>query len=150
MFQSARELIAEFADGEPAEEESRGRVVCLPASDRADWITASMLAQLLQQHGFEAAVLPERSMLRKGSHPDDVICISALPPFASVRAQALVTRIRARSPHSKIIVGLWGHSGDVEQALSRFGRNQPDRLCTTLEDAVQQTVEWRQPVAPSA
>jgi len=149
IFLSSRELIAEFGELEPNSEESRGRVLCVPAADRADWITASMLAQLLQQQGFVGVVAPEKTLARMTVEADDILCISALPPFASARAQALVARFRTRWPRARIIVGLWGHSGDVERSLSRFGRNRPDRLCTTLEEVVHQALEWREPVAES-
>jgi hypothetical protein len=42
----------------------------------------------------------------------DVICISALPPFALLSARTLSKKLRERFPHLAIMVGLWGTSDD--------------------------------------
>jgi hypothetical protein len=68
----------------------------------------------------------------------DVVCISALPPYAFAPARAMCKQIRERFPKLKVVVCVWGFSGDTEKAKARFERNQPDRLCTSLADAVEQ------------
>jgi hypothetical protein len=72
LFLSIDEMIAEFSeyqlvdgssegDSAPlpdAAEHLKARILCLPAHDRADEITAAMLAQLLEQRGLAALSFP--------------------------------------------------------------------------------------------
>jgi hypothetical protein len=136
----------------PAERVS-ARIICLPANDRADEVTAAMLAQILEQAGYAALSLPmaRASLLEMLAlleiRTDDVICISALPPFAFQPARTMCKLIRERFPKAKLVVGVWGFSGDTEKAMVRFERTQPDRLLTNLAQAVEQIQELLQPKA---
>jgi predicted PurR-regulated permease PerM len=122
-------------------------ILCLPANDQADEITAAMLAQLLEQAGhpamcISAAQLSPAELLAVIELAQiDVICISALPPFAFTPARALCKQIRERFPDIQVVVGVWGFGGDAEKAKARFERTQPDRLLTTLAQAVTQIDE---------
>jgi hypothetical protein len=71
LFLSVNELMVEFSEyqhvglpqeaaPEAAAEPRSGRILCLPAHDRADEVTAAMLAQLLEQKGFHDRLLPRR------------------------------------------------------------------------------------------
>ena len=53
--------------------------------------------------------------------------------------------IRERFPKLKLVVGVWGFSGDTEKAKARFERTQPDRLLTSLAQAVEQIQELIRP-----
>jgi hypothetical protein len=110
-----------------------------------------MLAQLLEQKGFPTLSLPII-----GSSPDewlalleaggsDIICISALPPYAFAPARAMCKQIRARFPELKVVVCIWGFSGDTNKAKARFERAQPDRLSTSLAEAVEHVQELVRP-----
>jgi predicted PurR-regulated permease PerM/methanogenic corrinoid protein MtbC1 len=148
LFLSMKEMLAEFSEQtlkvEPAERSpaaSAGRVICLPASDEADEITAAMLAQLMEQAGCAALAFPLDSTLHESIglvEPDekDIFFVSALPPFAFVRARTLGRRLQSRFPRTKLVIGVWGFTGDMEKALQRFQPLHPDRLVTTLADAV--------------
>jgi predicted PurR-regulated permease PerM len=149
LFLSINEMIVEFSEyqleASSLEEDTKhptARVLCLPAYDRADEVTAAMLAQLLEQKGFPTLSLPIL-----GSSPDDwlalleaggndIICISALPPYAFAPARAMFKQIRARFPELKVVVCIWGFSGDTDKAKARFERSQPDRFSTSLAEAV--------------
>jgi hypothetical protein len=78
---------------------------------------------------------------------DDVICISALPPYAFSPARAMCKLVRERFPQLKLVIGVWGFSGDTEKAKARFERTQPDRLLTSMAQAVEQIQELIQPKA---
>jgi hypothetical protein len=164
LFLSIKELLVEFsektlksdaANAEAAEdrpplperlEGSPGRVFCIPASDEADEITATMLAQLLEQAGYTAISFPLDPALQ---HPiglmdpsgHDTFCISALPPFAFARARTVSQQLQLRFPRTKVIIGVWGFAGDTEHALQRFKPSRPARLVTNLGDAVQFVVD---------
>ena len=135
---------------------SSGRIMCLPAHDRADEVTASMLAQLLEQMGFAALAFPVSgssptewmTLLEVGAN--DVLCISALPPYAFAPARAVCKQVRERFPALKIVVCVWGFSGDADKAKARFDRTPPDRLCTTLAQALESIQELTGPRPPAA
>jgi predicted PurR-regulated permease PerM len=160
LFLSTKEMLAELPDyslkSEPVNTEAAmetqaametktewpaGRAICIPANDEADEISAAMLAQLLELGGCVAlsfAVDPDLLHLVQVLEPsvDDVICISALPPFAFSHAKTLSRQVRARFPRTKLVVGVWGFSGETERALERFQAPRPDHLVTTLEQAL--------------
>ncbi len=158
LFLSINEMIAEFsefppqlaasqqlsgdAESAPAAAPHDGRILFVPAHDQADEVTAAMLAQILEQAGrvvlscpLGASRLEMLTLLQPGEI--DVICISALPPYAFSPARALCKQIRGRFPKVKIVVGVWGFKGDTEKAKARFERTQPDRLLTNLAEAVE-------------
>jgi len=159
LFLSINEMIAEFSDeyhpapGSPAEadaapepgptEHFHGRILCLPAHDQADEITAAMLAQLLEQKGYVALSFPRGTsplemLALAGPGKDDVICISALPPYAFAPARMICKRVRGRFPGIKLVAGIWGFKGDTEKAQARFERSQPDRMVTAMAQALEQ------------
>lgn len=153
LFLSINEMIAEFSgyQGEVELKQAGGRIFCLPAYDRADEVTASMLAQLVEQMGFAALAFPIdgtspvewMALLEVGA--GDVLCISALPPYAFAPARALCKQIRERFPALKLMVCVWGFSGDPSKAQARFDRTPPDRLCTSLAGALEQLQELSRP-----
>jgi predicted PurR-regulated permease PerM len=148
LFLSVNEMIADFSEYQApdSEERSAQRIFCLPAHDRADEITAAMLAQLLEKKGFFAMSLPivgpspNEILATVEAGRNDVVCISSLPPYAFAPARALCKQIRERFPKLKVVVCVWGFSGDLEKAGARFERTPPDQLCTSLAAAV----EWVQ------
>jgi hypothetical protein len=118
-----------------------GRVICIPAHDEADEISASMLSQLLEMGGCAALSFPvDPDMLELmqvlGPSEDDVICISSLPPFAFSHAKTMSRQLRTHFPLTRIVVGVWGFAGDTKLALERFQTPRPDDLVTTLEQAL--------------
>jgi hypothetical protein len=155
LFLSVKEMLGELPDyplkADPANPEvaakpkanwPAGRVICIPANDEADEIGAVMLSKLLELGGCMALsfpVAPDLLHLLQIIEPsaDDVICISALPPFAFSQAKTLSRQVRARFPQTKLVVGVWGFAGEVAPALERFQEPRPDCLVTTLEQAMQ-------------
>jgi len=147
LFLSVKEMLVEFSElavksdaGERAVT-LPGRVFCIPANDEADEITAAMLAQVLEQAGYVAIsfsldpALQEAVTLMEPAE-NDTFCISALPPFAFARARALSRQLQSRFPRTKMMIGVWGFAGDTESALQRFQPSHPDKLATSLADAV--------------
>jgi predicted PurR-regulated permease PerM len=128
------------------------RIFCLAANDRADEITSLMLAQLLERAGHGVISLPVESSLEDvlkqlPPEPQDVICISALPPFAFAQAASLSQRVRLHLPEIKILAGVWGFAGDASKAQQRFGGARPDAIVSTLAQAVDQISQWRNQMA---
>jgi hypothetical protein len=169
LYLSLSELITELSEYQPAgdatatedaavepgaDQRPNTNIICVPANDRADEVSAAMLAQLLEQAGHVALSLPIAlaapaellALLEK--RQDDVVCISALPPYAFPPSRTLCKLIRERFPKLRLVVGVWGFSGDTEKAKARFERTQPDRLLTSLAQAVEQIQELLRPKAP--
>jgi hypothetical protein len=110
-----------------------------------------MLGQVLEQKGFAALSFPV-----SGPSPgewlavieakrSDVVCISSLPPYAFAPARAMCKQIREQFPKLKIVVCVWGFIGDTQKAMARFERTQPDRLSTSIEQAVEHIQELVRP-----
>jgi hypothetical protein len=157
LFLNINEMIAEFseyqspvaddlrpADGLPEEDEVpfTGRVLCIPAHDQADEIAAAMLSQLLDQHGCIALTFPGGPGLEEmldliAPGKGDLICISALPPYAFAPARGACRRIRAHFPGVPLIVGIWGFTGEAKKAMTRFDRTPPDHLFTSFEQVIE-------------
>lgn len=171
LLLSATELVAELseykddrtaADGgeaatalEPIQPSKGAPVICIPAGDQADELTAMMMAQLLEQEGHKTLLLPTTSVTaeileRLGQDAETILFISALPPFVFTQTRTLCQRIRERLPHNRILVGLWQSAQDPEVTRERFGSARPDRVVTTLASAMAQIEEWQQSHQTSA
>jgi predicted PurR-regulated permease PerM len=172
LLLSATELVAELSEykaeasiAEPehtaitvtnAEREGPQRlspVICIPAGDQADELTAMVLAQLLEQSSHNTLLLPTASVTpeileRLGHDSGTIICISALPPFVFTQTRTLCQRIREQLPENRILVGLWQSAQNPETMRERFGSARPDRVVTTLAAAMSQIEQWQQGCAP--
>lgn len=153
LFLSIKEMLAELSEAKPQSDPvdteaatevksavPAGRMICLPANDEADEIAAAMLAQLLERAGCMALAFPvdpDLLHLLQVLEPavDDVFYVSALPPFAFAQARTMSVQLQTRFPRTRIVVGVWGFTGETEQALERFQAPRPDQLVTSLEQA---------------
>jgi predicted PurR-regulated permease PerM len=146
VFLSIKEMMIEFSEqaakADPSEfPPPAGRIFALPASDEADEMIAAMLTQLLEQAGCIAIPLPAGPSLydsMEALRPDenDTFCISALPPFAFSCAIALARRLQLRYPRTRLLIGVWGFTGDAERARQRFQPSSPAALVASLAEAV--------------
>jgi predicted PurR-regulated permease PerM len=120
-------------------------VLCVPARDEADEIVGTMLAQLLQWAGHRAECLDvesaERIIAQISREKPDVVCISALPPFAIPAVRALYGRMQAQNPKQKVLVGLWHFSGDSTKLGRRLALKDDSRAFTTLAELVHEVQE---------
>src|ERR1700761_1019534 len=105
FFLCIGELVAELTDyREPVRNDSAllaprvhmqedFAVVCISASDQADELTTHMLAQLMERAFHQALYLPatvsDEILDSLANEPNNVIFISALPPFAFSQARAI-------------------------------------------------------------
>ncbi|HXM90776.1 MAG TPA: AI-2E family transporter, partial [Candidatus Dormibacteraeota bacterium] len=148
--QKAKSDLAELSAPKIREEHPRHvpSVVCIPARDEADEIVGIMLTQLLERAGYQAQAISigttaEMLAETKEAAPD-IVCISALPPFALLHARDLYKRVRSNVPNAKIIVGLWKFSGDPIKAAARFNIAGDDKLAITLAQTVLQVSVFQQ------
>jgi len=155
IFQSTRELMDEVfevsldtknvCEKERSEELTASRpsgltITCVPSNDEADEISGAMLAQVLRTAGHQAHALelgPVSTMLKELERmPGEVICVSALPPFATGQARSLCKQLRQRCPKVKLILGLWAFAGGAEKAQEKMGLNCADAVATSLAQVV--------------
>jgi methanogenic corrinoid protein MtbC1 len=118
------------------------RVLCLPVRDDADEIVGIMLAQLLERAGYAATAIPIGSvegMLAEVARANpEVVCLSALPPYAVSHARGIYRRLRLQHPKAKIIVGLWNYTEDPVKAASEITGGEQNLICTTLAQMILQ------------
>jgi predicted PurR-regulated permease PerM len=123
-------------------------IVCIPARDEADEIVGIMLAQLLEHAGYHAQSISigtiSEMLGQVKESKADIVCISALPPFALLHARDLYKRVRAYAPQARIIIGLWKFSGDPLKAALRLNIIGNDKLSTTLAQTVLQAGVFRE------
>ena len=104
--------------------------------DEADEIVAMMIMQLLRRAGHNAEALPIGAVSSMVEQVErlyaEVICISALPPFATSQAKSLCKRLRQRCPEAKIVLGLWEFPGGVTKAQERVGSSCANVIGTSL------------------
>jgi predicted PurR-regulated permease PerM len=165
LFLSINEMVAELSSYQPATAPASdngmgqhdptdvpslitGRILCVPAYDQADEITAGMLAQFLEREGsltvsfpLSPNVLDVLNTMRPVA--GDLICISALPPYAFTPVRKMCKQIRTRFPKVAVVVGVWGFSGDQDKARASFERTPPDQIFTSFL----QVVEYLRPAA---
>lgn len=112
-------------------------VLCLPASDRADQLTAVMFAQVLRMAGIEAKTGSEHSLVsevvsRVNASAAALVCVCALPPVADNHARYLCLRLRQHDIRLPLVVGLWNVSGDIDEMRTRLLDVGADRVVTTF------------------
>jgi predicted PurR-regulated permease PerM len=116
------------------------KILCVPARDEADEIVGTMATQLLRRAGHDAHTLPigpVSAMLEQVERlHGDVICVSALPPFAAGQAKSLCRQLRQHCPKVKIVLGLWEFPGGVAKAQERVGLSCADMIGISLVQIV--------------
>jgi predicted PurR-regulated permease PerM len=155
IYQSSRELIEEFDDiatepdpnaasnqglpnGSQVQNEGTRRldVLCIPARDTADDVVALILCQLLERQGHSARSIPigttSEILSQVTDSKPEIVCISALPPFAMEHARTLYGKLRLQSPELHILICLWHFEGDVQRMAARFKLAPGDGFFTTL------------------
>ena len=119
------------------------RVLIVPVKTDADELAARMLAHLFELGSVGSEVLPVRALANEAleaiaERGVDLVCLSALRPFAVMQARYLAKRVRARFPHVKILVGLWDSKKPAETARDNLESARPDWIVHTLAEAISQ------------
>jgi hypothetical protein len=147
LFASLREIVDDLADAatlerdkkpEQAPEPCKTTVLCLPASDRTDELSAYMLAQVLTLRGCQAKALPIEKMAGEAidlvkAEGADLVVICASPPSDLLRARYLYKRLRRRFEDMPIVEGVWGSP----DARTLEGRIAPDGKATLVSSFIE-------------
>ncbi|HEY5255021.1 MAG TPA: AI-2E family transporter [Acidobacteriaceae bacterium] len=142
------------ADKQPAPPSGiRKRVVCVAVRDDSDEIAAMMLSQLLRRAGHSAKTIPlenvDRAVAEVFDVRPDVVCLSALPPYAMSYARTWYETLRASRPDLDIVIGLWNYSGDLAKAAKVITGDEGNLVCVTLAEVVER-VSLHEPSAKPA
>jgi predicted PurR-regulated permease PerM len=127
------------------------RIYSLPARAERDELAGIMLTHLLQLHGFDALNATSRleapdQLELVDKHEAEVVCISVVAPSSVVHARHLCTKLRARFPRLKIIVGLWGLNERVFEAANRLQESGADEVVGSLAEAMTQISKVARPM----
>jgi predicted PurR-regulated permease PerM len=141
----ADKTVSSCGSSSPLQDRAANRavyVVCMPVRDEADEIIGTMLAHLLERAGYRTYILSigtsVEMVAQVSEEKPDIVCLSALPPFAVGHARSLYQTLRAQFPDLKIVIGLWNFAGDPKRAASRISGIADAEVSRTLAHAVQQ------------
>jgi predicted PurR-regulated permease PerM len=114
-----------------------GAVLCIPAHNEADEVSAQLFAAILKSKGLPALALSVDQLagevLRSISERQaGVVCICALPPFATAHSRYLYKRIRTLFPAIVILVGLWNTRTTPEKSRRRLTCAPADGVVSTF------------------
>ena len=116
------------------------KIVVVPARDAADEIVATMLCQLLTRAGYAATCIPlgkpAEMILKSVQSAPDIVCISALPPYAVGHAKSVYAKLCAQLPQTGVLLGVWNYPGDLDRLAARIGLSDDHTLATTLSQAL--------------
>ncbi len=142
ITETTKDLVEEFSLETLYVGEKQRRIACLPVRDDADEIIGIMLAQLLGRAGYSAVAISIGSvdgmLAEVGRLEPEVVCLSALPPYAISHARGIYKKLRSRYPAIPIIIGLWNYSDDPVKAASEISGGEQKLVCTTLGQTVMQ------------
>jgi len=119
---------------------STTRAICLPAADKADEFVAAMLGNLLESANVPVVSVPldadSGTLETLAPQRNDIICVSALPPFALLSARSLARKLREKYPKVPIIVGLWRTADESAEYRDRLRKALNVEVVTSLAGAV--------------
>jgi hypothetical protein len=68
----------------------------------------------------------------------EIVCLSALPPYAVSHARSIYRRLRMQRPKLTIIIGLWNYPEDPVKAAIEISGGEQNLICTTLAQTILQ------------
>jgi AI-2E family transporter len=116
------------------------KIAVFPARDEVDEIVATMLCQLLARAGYTAQCIPlgrtSEMIAKTAQYTPDIVCLSALPPYALSHAKSAYTKLCAQLPRTDMLFGIWNYPGDLDRLAVRVGLSDDHLVATTLNQAL--------------
>jgi hypothetical protein len=119
--------------GNPMSAAFGATVLCMPAEDQADSISAKLLASLLLEQGLRPRLVATE--LANEPRPDAVV-ISALPPDAVTAARRCCRVVRQRWHDVPIFVGLWNANSNAERSRQRLEAVGATGICMSFAECI--------------
>ncbi len=142
----------------PAEGGSAVRILVAPARDEVDMAAAELFGRLLDPGRWDVELATDKLLAAELltqielTKPAAVV-IASLPPGGVAHTRYVVTRIKARFPDLRLVVGRWGRGDDFADDGAQAGG--ADWVDATLADTRKRLSEWHsvfsakaEPVAP--
>ena len=137
------QAVKALADTRPPAEDLPVRVMVVPVKTEADATAAIMLGHLLAlgrigNEVLSAKTLAQEALEAVAARGPEVVCLSAVRPFAVMQARYLAKRLRTRFPHLKILVGLWDPKRAAVGAHRNLESAPADWVVSTLAEALKE------------
>lgn len=142
-----REIVAEMGDARAVASGSKVTVLCVPACNLADEVTAEMLMEALRVEGVQveclSSGLTSGEMVTKIAQiAPAIVCVSAVCATSVTATAFLCKHVRARLSDTRVFVGLWQtESEDYERRAARLEQSGANRVIPTLERMVAAVLE---------
>ncbi|HLM42075.1 MAG TPA: AI-2E family transporter [Microvirga sp.] len=122
-------------------------VLCIAGRTELDRAAAEMLAQVLEERGIGARVLPPIAVTEGALGQLDLtgveaVCLSYLHPQPQVFARYICRRLRRRSPAVKLVACCWNSPPSGSQAEDMSRQMSADAATVSLETCVDQVAAW--------
>jgi hypothetical protein len=122
-------------------------VLCIAGRTELDRAAAEMLAQVIEEKGIGAKVLPPIAVTEGALGQLDltgvkVVCLSYLHPQPQVFARYICRRLRRRSPNVKLIVCCWNALPQSGKAEDKVRQMAADAVVASLDACVGQVDSW--------
>lgn len=160
LLAALREIVDDLAESKRAEQARKvpadavteetpvhggASVLCLPACNRADELSAHMLAQVLNLHGCRAKALAVEKLVGEtmesvGSEAAELLVICTAPPSNRLRARYLYKRIRRCFVDIPVVEGVWV-GGDARAIEGRIAPDGKSKLVTSFVEAEKEILE---------
>jgi predicted PurR-regulated permease PerM/GAF domain-containing protein len=143
------------ASAKEAEEARPSSVLCLAGRTELDRAAAEMMAEVLDERGIGARVMPpiavsQGALGQLDLQGVDVVCLSYLHPQPQVYARYICRRLRRRAPHLKLVVCCWNLAPSTGQTEDVRRQMAADAVFVSLEGCVDQVEAWISLLASSS
>lgn len=123
------------------------RVFCISPRGERDELAGAMLVHLLRQQGFEATTSAPNVPFAQLSSAiaefnADAVCLSVIPPTTLIHARHLCAQLRANHRDLRIVVGIWGATENLEEAIKGLRSAGADEVVISLAEAVVQFAKF--------
>jgi hypothetical protein len=156
VFDTTRSIVEYVEDRRPGAEKPPANVVHRPAPplcivaahDEADQVAGLALARVLAAPEFNPGVLPYPMLAAEALDQIEAkgcktVCVSAVPPNATMHAAYLCKRLKQRFPDLRVLFALWT-TENSDRAQERLRQAGVDQVATTLPDAIARLRELQQ------
>jgi hypothetical protein len=144
IFTTLSEIIDDLAETARAQHPQdptpcNATILCLPASDKGDELSARMLAHLLTLKGCTAKSIAAEKLAGETleavqAEHADILVVCTSPPSNLLRARYLYKRLRRDFGDLPIVEGIWS-GGDVRAIEGRIAPDHKATLVATLQEA---------------
>jgi hypothetical protein len=130
------------------------RILGCPARDEVDEVALMMFQRLLGSTRFEIEVISDEKLASEVVAEADekqtgLVCIAAVQPGGLTHTRYLCKRLRTHFSHLKIVVGLWGFTGELEATRKSMLSAGADQVGTSLLESRDQISNLAQLISDS-